>query len=521
MTGMDTFLKKQTEKLSKQVRSAMAGAFVLGLLIHLPAMLSDIPNHDGLSSMYFDQNMITSGRWFLMIACGASSFFTVPWVIGLLGLLFLTLAAGVLADLLQIRSCRAGVLLGGLLVAFPALASTFAYVFTLDGYMCGLLLAVCAVRLTSAGKWGPLYGALCLAFSMGIYQAYLPFAIVLSIYVVLRAFGNATISDTDVKNKPVRVVIDHLIMGVAGFVLYYVILRILLLIQGKELDTYQGIDRLGEGAANASFLGAIPKVYADFVKYPLSGGTLIPNAFAGIGLGVLLLAAAMTFVTRLRKGGWLKKPLFYVLLIVTLAALPPALNGILLITPSVNYHLIMRYAWVLIPILALSYVDNAGDFSEKVSGIVLPAVLIAGAVLTFCYGLADNIGYTNLQKKYEKTYGYCLRLLDRIEQTEGYYRGMPVAIIGVVGDESYPETDITGDVTGGMIGLTGDYLVYTGENYESFLKNYLGATVNFLPVEDVTEIYYSPEYREMDSFPAASSLRIVDGVLYVKTENRE
>ncbi|MCR4895706.1 MAG: glucosyltransferase domain-containing protein [Lachnospiraceae bacterium] len=520
---MDTFLKSYTEKLSAQVRAAMTGAFVIGLLVHLPAMLSDIPNHDGLSSMYFDQNMITSGRWFLMIACGASSYFTVPWVIGLLGLLYLALAAGVLADLLQLRSVRAGILTGGLLVAFPALASTFAYVFTLDGYMCGLLLAVCAVRLTSAGKWGPLWGALCLAFSMGIYQAYLPFAIVLSIYVVLRAFGDASVSDESVGNGtgPVRVLVNHLIMGVSGFALYYVILRIFLLIQGKELDTYQGIDRLGEGAADATFLRAIPHVYTDFVKYPLSGGSLIPNAFAGIGLAMLLVAAAMTFFGRLRKGGWLKKPLFYVLFFLTLAALPPALNGILLITPSVNYHLIMRYAWVLIPLLALAYADQAGDFREKTAGILFPAVLTAGAVLIFCYGLADNIGYANLQKKYEKTYGYCLRLLDRIEQTEGYYRGMPVAIIGVVGDESYPETDLTGKVTDGMIGLNGDYLVYTGENYGSFLKNYLGATVNFLPVEEVTDIYYSPEYREMDSFPAASALRIVDGVLYVKTENKD
>jgi len=40
-------------------------------------LLSDIPNHDGLSSMYFDQNMITSGRWFLSVACGFSSYFTI------------------------------------------------------------------------------------------------------------------------------------------------------------------------------------------------------------------------------------------------------------------------------------------------------------------------------------------------------------------------------------------------------------------------------------------------------------
>ena len=68
-------------------------------------MLSDIPNHDGLSSMYFDQNMITSGRWFLSVACGFSSYFTIPWIIGLIGLLWLALTAVALTELwnLQIR----------------------------------------------------------------------------------------------------------------------------------------------------------------------------------------------------------------------------------------------------------------------------------------------------------------------------------------------------------------------------------------------------------------------------------
>ena len=69
----------------------------------MPVMLSDIPNHDGLSSVYFDQNMITSGRWFLTIACGFSSYFTIPWLIGLLGMVYLGVAAAALTELLELK----------------------------------------------------------------------------------------------------------------------------------------------------------------------------------------------------------------------------------------------------------------------------------------------------------------------------------------------------------------------------------------------------------------------------------
>ena len=140
-------------------------------------------------------------------------------------------------------------------------------------------------------------------------------------------------------------------------------------------------------------------------------------------------------------------------------------------------------------------------------------------VLVFFYGVVDNIGYSNLQKRYEKTYAYCVRLLDRIEQTEGYYQGIPIARIGGVGEDEFPGTDITLDVTSGMIGLNGDSLLYTGENYRLFMQHYLGATLNILPADAMKEMYYDEEYIEMDSFPGENSIRIIDGILYVKTEN--
>lgn len=30
-----------------------------------------------------------------------------------------------------------------------------------------------------------------------------------------------------------------------------------------------------------------------------------------------------------------------------------------------------------------------------------------------------------------------------------------------------------------MIGLSGDYLIYKGADYQAFMQNYLGATLNF------------------------------------------
>ena len=500
-------------QIKPQWKTAFLSAVCIGLLIHTPALLSDIPNHDGLASMYFDQNMITSGRWFLMVACGFSSYYTIPWVIGMLGLIFLGLTSVAMTELLEVDKSWAVIVNSGLLTAFPALASTFAYVFTLDGYMMAMLFSVLAVLLTKKYRLGFLGGAVCLAFSLGTYQSYISFAMILSLFAVLMLFAGEKS-----RSEKGKGLLRYMAMGVLGAVLYFCILQVLLRIQGKTLDTYQGISGMAAGSGTGGLLDSIIKIYRDFFAFSLKGGVLFHNGISLGALILLLIAALGTALMLVLSSKWWKKPLFFVIMLVTLAAFPIVTNVVLLISPDVTYHLLMRYQWVLYLIGMTAFVSrNAGRWSK--GRLLEITTFLAVFVLVFFYGVTDNIAYSNLQKRYEKTYAYCIRLLDRIEQTSGYYQGIPIAMIGVVGQEQYPVTDITYPVTAGMIGLNGDSLLYTGMNYQEFMKHYLGATLNILPAEAMSEMYYSEEYIAMDSFPGEDSIRIIDGIMYIKTEN--
>lgn len=512
MTTPMAFYEKLRGKIKREWKLAFLAAAVTAFLVHMPALLMDVPNHDGLDSIYFDQNMITSGRWFLMVACGFSSFYTIPWVIGLLGILFLSLAAAALTEALELKKPWVIVVCSGLLASFPALASTFAYVFTLDGYMLALLLAVLAVVLTKKYQKGFLAGGVCLAFSLGIYQAYLPFAMILSVFCILMLLAE----DGTGKEK-LKKILHYLYMGILGVVLYYGILQVLLRLQGKQLASYQGIDGMAQGN-NAGLLTSVKQMYVDFLKFTLRGNVLYQNWISGVALLLLLFAALFAGGVLVKNRKWWTKPGFFGIIILAVLVLPVITNVILIISPSVTYHLLMRYQWVLYLIGLVAFVGN-GTEEGKTGAVLQWLALCCGVVLVFFYGVVDNIGYSNLQKRYEKTYAYCVRLLDRIEQTEGYYQGIPIAMIGVVGEDEFPGTDITLDVTSGMIGLNGDSLLYTGENYRLFMQHYLGATLNILPADAMKEMYYDEEYIEMDSFPGENSIRIIDGILYVKTEN--
>ena len=193
-----------------------------------------------------------------------------------------------------------------------------------------------------------------------------------------------------------------------------------------------------------------------------------------------------------------KKHLFtsvwlYLVVLFIGISIPIGTNIVMVIAPE-NYHLLMRYQWILFPIIMIAFADKYMDTSPwKEWGII-----VAGIFIVFNFIVINQVGYSNLEKKYENTYAYCIRLLDRIEQTNGYYPGIPIAMIGVVSDQQFPTTDITHFVTRTMIGVSGDSLLYKGSDYQSFIQNYLGATLNILEPDVMETIYYDDIYLNME-----------------------
>jgi len=538
------------ENLKDRVSSVTKGAFfsalVFGLLAHMVSMTGDFPNHDGLGSLYFNQDMLSSGRWFLSIACGISSYFALPWLIGVLSILYIGIAAALTCAVLKIRNKYSAIVIGALMATFPALASTFAYVFTMDGYMLGLLMAVAAVYFTKKFRFGWIGGAILLAFSLGTYQAYLPVAIILSLYaVVLILMGEDGKSVTssaggdpdkwkgrepeDNAKTKIFKILRFLYMGILGGGLYFVILKVLLKVRGVSMGAYQGGSNLvGGKSLEAATEVKIAAAYKDFAVFSVRSKVLAPNVFVWIALGILTGAALMLLLREIVKKKWYKSPVLYIAIILIALIYPVASNVVMIVMGDVTYHAIMRYQWVLIPIILIALCDRlaykpeyyaAAAGRESFVKLVTWLIPILGCVIAFCYIVTDNIGYSNLQKKYERTYAYCERLLDRIEQTDGYYPGIPIAMIGVVSEDQYPKADLTEGVTDNLIGLSGDYLCYKGADYKHFFKAYLGADLNIISGEKMGEIYNSEEYVLMDSFPGKTSVKLVDGTIYVKTEN--
>lgn len=508
----EQFFSKWKQNITKQDYCTFFTAVILGFLTHMRVFISDIPNHDGMSSIYFDQNMITSGRWFLRVACGISSDYTLPWLIGVLCVLYLACTAVLLQRFFQVRHTFTAILLSALLVTYPTLTSNFAYMFTADGYILALCLAVLSVWLVEQSDKGFLWGAVALGFSVGIYQAYLAFAMILALYGVCRGW----FFQKELKNK-INLTWRYVAMGGLGVAFYYGMLRILLVVQKTSLSGYQGI---GEGSTKP-LTETILQLYKDFVVHTLKGNVMMQSGLTAVAVGVLIVVAVMVLARAMWYFGSFRNVWTYLCLIVTVMVVPVCFNVILVISPDVKYHSLMRYQWVLIPMIAMVILDRCGDTgtNSRSRALIGWTGLILAGVISYQYAVICNIGYFNLEKKYEKTYAYCLRMLEQMEETEGYYHGMPVAMIGVVGDRYLPSTDLTVGVTDNLIGINGDYLFYTADNYQAFMKYYFGVNIELVPIEDMVDIIQTVEYNELNTFPQQNSMKVIDGILYIRTEN--
>ena len=77
------FIDKIKIKIKKEWKIAFLATIIIGLITHMFIMVNNLPNHDGLVNIVGNQEHIELGRWFLKFACLFSSYFTIPWIIGI------------------------------------------------------------------------------------------------------------------------------------------------------------------------------------------------------------------------------------------------------------------------------------------------------------------------------------------------------------------------------------------------------------------------------------------------------
>ena len=108
------------------------------------------------------------------------------------------------------------------------------------------------------------------------------------------------------------------------------------------------------------------------------------------------------------------------------------------------------------------------------------------------------------------------QLITRIENCDGYYADMPIAIIGKFMPFKYMLNPYNKERTW----YRGGYLISNPSVEEwirpYFLAKYMDFNYETVNGEKIEELKKTPEYSELGTYPDSNSIKVIDGVMVVK-----
>ena len=508
----------------KRVRTSAAASACTAVLAYGYGMTNNIANYDTVYNQPgIGSGSEVSGRWVLGILTRITQRlhigYSLPYFNILVSLVILAYVSVLLCRILRLSDIRSWVLLNIVTTAYPAVASMTFFSYTMVYYAVSLLLIAAGTLLAdrrNKAVWFLVYSVL-LALAAGIYQAFYPFAVMLAVLAVIRECLDASSGPSAVMRKGTSYIAAILL----SYLWYRLGLWAVLALTGRKLTSYQGIDRMGTIEA-ARLPGMLRDIYRHFFLLP-GHDYLAVSQEPAVRLCILwlfLLAAFLLLFCWKEKNRlkWLE------MAGMLFIALPAASNMIILMTPDSTVYTMMAMGLLSIYYLPILLWDAlAGDGKEKRrrTGTILTALLLVSSLV---YVYQTNGCYRALEWHNIQTENYYTTLFTRIRSMEGFDGSYPVLFAGkVITDAGYhdPWSD-TVFAYGGMRQFDSQDPENNGFNEfsrERFILNYLGYTAR--QTDEAEDIYYAEVLKGMNTYPNDGSIRITDGVILVKFEDRQ
>ncbi len=536
-------IKFYREKVKTSWKIAFISTMIIGFLTHTYKFTNQLLSHDSIYNYYSSQNMIQSGRWFLSIACGFSSYFDLHWLIGIFSVILISLTAVVIVDLFKMENPVLIILTCGLFITFPAITDTFYFSFTADGYMLSMLLAALAVRLSVIGEkriWRLILSSVFICLSCAIYQAYVSFALVLAlIYFMFELLSD----EHSVKDHFIWIR-NQIFIYITSMSAYLIIWKVCLYVQNVSPSHYAGIDNV-TNVGSIDFLSAAINCVKNFVfffiRYNFFELGITPWIFFSIAL--LISTAIIVIISIFKSELFKSKPKF--ILFLAAALLIPFVSFIwLFVSKQLLYDARLCQCLVLVFIFSATLCDKY--IKCKINSIFcfVFVIFILNNIVS------ANIVYRYIERSNRHTYANAIEISSQIHSFDSGNEKY-IFISGTLNtweddhDEYVRFTHIT-PISVMSNNLLHDHYIY------SYLKNEIDFTLSYykmnpdadmpsffdavdidcrrympvptsytfdFPVCDLErqrEIVETQEYKQMPCWPAADSVRVFGDTIVVK-----
>lgn len=443
-----------------------------------------------------------------------------PFIVGVLSYGYMVGSVYGVASLLDLNAKTTLFLLAGLMCGSMALiCSDATYVYLTDIYTLALMLNIAAAWLCLRGRRrvpSVLAAAVLMVISTGLYQAYLQvFTALTMVWALLRLLKT---DDRAIPEAVARCAQSFLALMLAMalfFVGYYVVMAVTGVEAVSRENSIGGMKVLS-GAALVDMVKTTWKM--PLWQLERLQGRIAPLARMLTAV-VLMTGAAATIFTarRSRVSAWQALGMAVLALL-----LPFGMNWICLFC-SGAVHDLMRYAYI-VPLLAalaanerawnLALADEGKQIGKKTraAACVLPLAVLT---LLFDRGIYANQIYLKKDLEYDATLSVMTRVVDRIEQVEGYIPGeTPVEFLGDIQRSQLAMTRPAFAHLGSLTGTEENYAITHADTFWMYLEDVMG-----YPIKRFRETKNEEQERvtdDMPCFPDKDSVQMVDGVVFVK-----
>ena len=510
-TDLLNILKKH---MKQEWKTAFLAALILGFCVHMYKFTNTLPGHDSLYNYYHTQNIVGSGRWFLTVACGLSSFHDLPWLIGLLSMLYLALSAVVTADHFRVKNPIVLILCAGLIVAFPSITETLFFEYTADGYFLAMLLAVLAARVTRMDTIKPRYmllAAVLICLTCAIDQAYVSVALVLAIcgFMLELLDGKRTAKECW------KWVGCQAVIYVAALAGYYVIWQVMMKLQSVTANDYRGISTLGSFGLHTLISGVkstAQTLTLFFVEWDIKKRDL--TVYCALNLLLLAGVFAGLAIAAVRSKLFARKA-HLVLMVLCLMALPVSICIWHFSSDQVWYQPRMLGSVSVLLIFGVVLADRwcRPRFSDLV-GLVAAAMIFNNAVQA-------NIGYYYMDRCYERTYATAIEMVCRIRPLVEESGATQIAIAGNIRNDVTLATNEELQYLPMLSNMLENTLLFDHIHTKLFMEETMGLDIPFAEDEEAFLLSQTEEVAQMGIWPAGDSVKVIGDTIVIKIDDFE
>lgn len=495
------------------------------VVVYFPLMSQKLTNtFDGLwvDTYYIAGGWeLSIGRWLWPLADALRFGVQTDPINSLLTLSLVTLSFILVRRLFTTKDSFLTYLLGMAFISSASVSIQLSYRYMSPIFGLSLFLSVaaayCVIRTENKAR-AVVQGTVCLTLSLGLYQANLgSFCLILLVYFLMLLFQKL---DRSLIHAHIA---KSLCSAAAGVVLYYLTLKLILLVTGFQMSEYNG-------AASVSPLYVLKRLPTGAAKaYQIFGVYFFRNQYRN---NILQAMGFFALIVLLVGFGLLKRfwqvvrsrdPEYILLSAAALAVLPAICNVTLLITSEATWRLQMAGAldlFIPLCILLLDVTRKKQPQNEKLRMAVIGGTVLLAGLIVYGNVYMRAVDQEAMYEGRKSLKSMTDRIADDLMDF-GYFDGEERLPVVFVGRPSSNPTFLMREYylyanTYAQIGRFWSGADVAQQVWKSVFQNITPVNLTYGRVERYLEVYAESETEQMPTYPQEGYIRQIGDTVVVK-----